>query len=310
MTTIGAMNSSHGPRRLPAPGRASTSASRPAGRARRPSRGRRTSMMSAHVLEAGDPHGAVDARRGEQRARARSGSKRGTMSGVWPWSAGGTRPPVATSRFAGRCSPSASRSIACASARRKSHVRDHRVACGRTRDTPSRRQGRSTASACRRAGDPVGEARRVADGDHVELAARRTAASRRRSCRARYSTRSTLPRRRVRVVGAALEHEASRRRARRSRNGAAHDLPTGVGPVVSVALDRVARLRAAVGAVHDAQEVRRRRGQPELDGPVVERAHADADGVARAGRGSSPGRSRARSRSRPTSRALAGRARA
>ena len=35
------------------------------------------------------------------------------------------------------------------------------------------------------------------------------------------------------------------------------------------------RLRAAVGTIHGAHEVRRRRAQAELDRPVVERAHAD-----------------------------------
>ena len=61
----------------------------------------------------------------------------------------------------------------------------------------------------------------------------------------------------------------------RDLEGTAHHLLPGLGPRVAVALDRVPRLRAAVGTVHHAHEVRRRRGEPELDGPVVERADAD-----------------------------------
>ena len=65
----------------------------------------------------------------------------------------------------------------------------------------------------------------------------------------------------------------------------------------------MARLRPPSGPVHDAQEVRRRRGEPELHGAVVERAHADRFGDRHSVRGSSPGRSRARSRSRRRARA-------
>src|SRR5438876_58714 len=42
------------------------------------------------------------------------------MSGVWPWRAGGTMPPLATTRFPGQTAASASRSIAWARARRNS----------------------------------------------------------------------------------------------------------------------------------------------------------------------------------------------
>ncbi len=55
----------------------------------------------------------------------------------------------------------------------------------------------------------------------------------------------------------------------------AHDLALGRRPIVAVELDRVARHRASVGPVQDAQEVRRRRRQPELDRQVVEGADPD-----------------------------------
>ena len=47
----------------------------------------------------------------------------------------------------------------------------------------------------------------------------------------------------------------------------------------STRLDGVAGLGAAVGPVHHAHEVGRRRHKPELDGPVVEGVHPDPVGV-------------------------------
>jgi hypothetical protein len=41
------------------------------------------------------------------------------------------------------------------------------------------------------------------------------------------------------------------------------------------AIDRMPWLRPAVGTIHCAHEVRRRRTEPELDRPVVERPHTD-----------------------------------
>ena len=87
---------------------------------------------------------------------------------------------------------------------------------------------------------------------------------------------------------------------------AAHHLRSGVGPAGAVALDRVAGLRPAVRPVHHAHEVRRRRRQPELHGPVVQRPNADARRRRRCARGSSPARSPARSRSRRTNPGEAG----
>ena len=60
---------------------------------------------------------------------------------------------------------------------------------------------------------------------------------------------------------------------------AADDLSLGIRPVVAVALDRVLRQGAGIRTVDDAHEVRGGRDEPELDGPVVERPHADRLGV-------------------------------
>jgi hypothetical protein len=46
------------------------------------------------------------------RSRASSGSYRGAISGVCPWSIGGTTPPVTTIRLAGAAAARAARSIA------------------------------------------------------------------------------------------------------------------------------------------------------------------------------------------------------
>ena len=56
----------------------------------------------------------------------------------------------------------------------------------------------------------------------------------------------------------------------------AHDLLLGQRPVFAVALDRVARLRPTVRPVQDAEEVRSRRSQPELDRQLVQCTHSDA----------------------------------
>ena len=123
----------------------------------------------------------------------------------------------------------------------------------------------------------VSEARRVSHHDHLGLAAlvageavcdrraqeaNRVGVSRPRTCVVQSSLQDEL------VVGSAYDRE-----------GTAHDLVLRVRPALAVPLDRMARLRSGVGAVHHAHEIGSRRGQPELDRPVVERAHADPFGV-------------------------------
>src|SRR5437016_5871178 len=129
--------------------------------------------------------------------RARSGSKRSAISGVWPSSAGGTMPPVATTMFIGMTSASA------------------------------RAQPRISGSS---SGTPPAE-------PHLVL----------------------VP-------------------TRDSERSADH-LPPELRPMHSTRLDGVAGLGAAVGPVHHAHEVGRRRHKPELDGPVVEGVHPDPVGV-------------------------------
>ena len=67
------------------------------------------------------------------------------MSGVWPWSAGGTTPPVADARgWRAAISASASRSTARASASRSSRFDDDGIARGRTRGSPTTRPVRGS----------------------------------------------------------------------------------------------------------------------------------------------------------------------
>ena len=200
----------------------------------------------------------------------------------------------------GTSASSASRSTACASARRRSTFDDHRVARGRTRGSRTTPPAPGVASAAT-SGHQVGEPRRVADRRPCRARRARTARARRPRPSATNSTPRDVARPGPRRTRRAARARAGRRSAAAIRNAPLTTWRPDRRPRVAVALDRVARLRPAVGAVHHAHEVRRGRGQPELDRAVVERPDADRGRRPRCAAGSSPGRSRARSRSPPTS---------
>ena len=126
--------------------------------------------------------------------------------------------------------------------------------------------------------DAVGETWGVANRDHVELVARVRRETFADGLVGVFDPRDVSRARDVGVVVAPLEHECGFVAARDSIRPA-HDLCPGICPALPVAFDRMPRLRTAVGTIHDAQEVRRRRDQSELDGAVVERADADRVGV-------------------------------
>ena len=94
-------------------------------------------------------------------SRARSGSNRSAMSGVWPCSAGGTTPPVATTRFAGT---RARERVAIDRVRERApevEVRRARDPRGRTPRYPDHAAGPSARRVAARR-HQVGEPRRVA----------------------------------------------------------------------------------------------------------------------------------------------------
>ena len=183
------------------------------------------------------------------------------MSGVWPRSAGGTSPPVAATKLGGSASPSASRSIECASARRQLDVRVRRTAV--VEDEVDGPRGRPELDLGRDLAD-VGRAERGRLDRH-EL----------RPCLERLTQLLLRELDPPDVPGPAglrppLEHDPPLL-ALDLPERAADDVDGRLGPAVAVRLDRVPRLRRRVGPVDDAEEVRRRRREPELDRPLVER---------------------------------------
>ena len=238
--------------------------------------------------------------------RASSGSNRGTMSGVCPWSAGGTTPPVATTTLSGTARSSASRSTACARARRKSTF-DITGCAWSNPKYPDHAAGPSWASS-RTVGTrsaSFGVYRTVAMSRSPRSYGSMASATDERT----NSTRRMLPTRAAMSFGCRSSVSRSSSSCDDPER-AAHHLAARVRPRRSLGLDRVSRLRPAVGPVHDAHEVRRRSHQPEFDRPIVQRLHPHPVRVRVVTRGSSPGRSRARSRSPPTNRASRDRGRA
>ena len=212
-------------------------------------------------------------------------------------------PPVATTMFTG---------IAAASRVAVDGVRERptQLEVGRRRVVVVEREVARPAGRPERAsgdlrGHEVREAWRVSHGDHVQLIVRVRLERLARPASARTRRAPTFPGGRPR----SRRCRSSTSRSSRALGDAertAHHLAPGLRPLGAVALDRVPRLRPAVGAVHHAHEVRRRRDQPELDRAVVQRPHADRGPRRRCARGSSPGRSPARSRSPPRTRATPG----
>ena len=155
----------------------------------------------------------------------------------------------------------------------------------RTPGIRTTRPGRSTASGTI-ARHQVGQPRRVAHRDHVELAAVVRLEGRRRSLSARTRPTATLP---TRPLVVARRRSSTSRSSERSATRNAPETTCFPGSVQSLArgLDRVPGLRAPVRAVHHAHEVRRRRGEPELHRAIVERAHTDRRRIGARRRGSS-----------------------
>ena len=205
-------------------------------------------------------------------SRARSGSNRSEMSGVWPCSAGGTMPPVATTMLIGRIAEIASRSTAWARARRRSTAEVWAFAGDRTRGNPTTPPVRARASGT--SAGATSASRCVPHRHQVHLVAGERLDGRSDGCGDDLHPLDVAASR-AGVVVTSPQHEAVGPgfvHAERPR----HHLRSGLGPVAFVTNDRMAGLRAPVRTVHHAQEVRCGRHQPELHGAVVQRAHTDA----------------------------------
>ena len=137
------------------------------------------------------------------------------MSGVWPCRAGGTTPPVATIMLPG--SAAASRSRSTDEREGEPQIELRRVGVRVVERQVARPRRRAHRRVRRLGRHQVGQSRRVAHGDHVELVPGVGVERRLHRRAARYSTWATLPVRGV-STSPTLEHERVARPADTTRN--------------------------------------------------------------------------------------------